>query len=280
MPVAADSRVTSHGHIHLEPGTDVDGFEIVETIVVGGASATYRALHRALDRHVALKLLQPATFADEHGSLAAAREAAGRVARLEHPSIAPVYASGVLHGGLWIAGALLEGRTLAAPAKLPGLTPDDVARIVGQAGAALGHAHAQGIQHRDLRPDCVVLDAWGHVRLHDFGVARTSGRTGLLSRSEILETLRFTAPELVLGRPATPATDVYALAAVAVWCLTGEPPHPDLPLAEYVVERTSAAPPALHAPDGAVAGPLSAAVADAMRSDPGDRCSLSALTAA
>ena len=89
-----------------------------------------------------------------------------------------------------------------------------------------------------------------------------------MTRVQILESLRFTSPEVVLGQPATPASDVFGLAAVAVCCLTGMPPYRDRPTGEYVVYRTTAPPPALVLPDGGPATEINAVLAVALASDP------------
>jgi serine/threonine-protein kinase len=97
---------------------------------------------------------------------------------------------------------------------------------------------------------------------------------------QILDSLRYTAPEVVLGKPASPASDVFALAAVAVCCLTGLPPYRDRPPGEYVVARTTAPPPALVRPDGGPATEINAVLAAAMASDPDDRPAPAAFAAA
>jgi hypothetical protein len=107
--------------------------------------------------------------------------------------------------------------------------------------------------------------------VRDFGVTRTSGRTGLLTRAEVLDSMRYTAPELILGRPATPAVDVYELAALAVWCLTGATPFRDRPAAEYVMFRASAPPPALAQPSGAAATTINTVLKAGMALEPDER---------
>jgi hypothetical protein len=107
--------------------------------------------------------------------------------------------------------------------------------------------------------------------VRDFGVTRTSGRTGMLTRAEVLDSMRYTAPELILGRPATPAVDVYELAALAVWCLTGATPFRDRPAAEYVMFRASAPPPALTQAGGAPATTINTVVKAGMALEPGER---------
>ncbi|MEA2151551.1 MAG: eukaryotic-like serine/threonine-protein kinase [Solirubrobacteraceae bacterium] len=256
--------------IRISPGDIIDDFEIVEPIATGGSSTTFRAMHRTLAREVSLKYVHPAAF-DGGGAMEDARADATRVARLEHPGIAPVFAAGLHEGGLYIASAMPKGRTLAELGADRAITPAVTARVLTDVAEALEVAHAQGVVHRDLRPECVTVDRWGHGVVRDFGVTRTSGRTGLLTRAEVLESLRYTAPELVLGRPATPASDVYELAAVAVWCLTGAPPYTDRPAAEYVVFRASAAPPELAQRDGTPATAINTLLTAAMAVDPAQR---------
>jgi serine/threonine-protein kinase len=254
----------------ISPGDVIDDFEIAEVIATGGSSTTFRAIHRALAREVSLKFVHPAVFGDD-AAIGAARADATRVARLEHPGVAPVFAAGLYEGGLYVASAMPKGHTLAELGNARAITPRQAASVLSDAAEALDSAHQQGVVHRDLRPECVTVDRWGHGVVRDFGVTRTSGRTGLLTRAEVLESMRYTAPELVLGRPATPAADVYELGALAVWCLTGAPPYRDRPAAEYVMFRTTAPPPVLTLPDGSPATAINAVLEAAMAVEPAQR---------
>jgi hypothetical protein len=266
--------------IRIAPGDVIDDFEIDEMIAEGSSSATFRATHRGLDRQVALKFVYPSAFSDDTDAIDAARADASRVARIEHPSVAAVYAAGTYEGGLYVASSLPKGRTLGELGSHHEITPAQTASVLADIAAALEDAHELGVVHRDLRPDCVTMDRWGHGIVRDFGMTRTSGRTGHVTRAEMLESLRYTAPELVLGRSATPATDVYGLAAVAVWCLTGSPPFRDRPPSEYVVFLTSARPPILTTPAGSPTPEINHAIAAAMDSDPAARPSAAAFAAA
>ena len=256
---------------NISPGDIIDDFKIVEIVATGGSSTTFRATSRTLARDVALKFIHPVVFSGEDEAIEAARVDATRVARLEHPGIAPVFAAGLHEGGLYVASAMPKGSTLAELGAARSITPVDTARVLLDVAAALDAAHEQGVVHRDLRPESITVDRWGHGVVRDFGVTRTSGRTGLLTRAEILDSLRFTAPEIVLGRAAIPASDVYGLAAIAVWCLTGAPPYRDRPAAEYVVFRTSASPPVLYLADGTPVDEINAALASAMAVEPAAR---------
>src|SRR5215210_9578904 len=103
--------VSSQDLIRISIGDVIDDFEITELIAEGATSATYRAKHRALDREVALKFIYPSVFADDSEAIEAARADAVRLARLEHPGVAPVFAAGSHAGGLYVASALPKGRT-------------------------------------------------------------------------------------------------------------------------------------------------------------------------
>ncbi len=279
-PAAPEPAAAGPVSAYIAPGEVIDGFEILEVVAVGGSSTTFRATHQALAREVAFKFVHPGVFAGDDAGFDAARADAIRVARLEHPAIAPVFAAGRHRDGLYVASALPKGRTLEELAADRAIAPADVAPVLVNIGDALQEAHAQGVVHRDLRPACVTVDRWGHGVLRDFGVTRASGRTGLLTRVQILDSLRYTAPEVVLGKPASPAADVFALAAVAVCCLTGLPPYRDRPPGEYVVARTTAPPPALVRPDGIPATEVNAVLAAAMASEPDDRPAPAAFAAA
>lgn len=266
----------------LAPGDRVGGFVLVEPLAEGGSSVTWRARSEQLERDVALKVIRPTVFGDERDGLAEARDDAIRVARLEHPNVRSLYEAGEHRGGLYLAAALPSGPALSEPTTAAQRTPAQTETIISELADALTSAHAAGILHRDLRPECVSISRWGHAMLGDFGLTRVSGRTGMLTRAEVMESLRYTAPEIILGRPATPETDTYGLAALAVWCLTAAPPFADRPTADYVRVRTTAAAPLLVAPGVPMSEltALNAAIGGGMAPDPAARPSPSAFATA
>src|ERR671917_1463489 len=205
-------------------------------------------------------------FAGVPGAREKAVDAATLAASLEHPNIVPVYGAGEVGDGLWVASRLAAGDALVDAVLSPRRTVELLARVA----EAIDAAHVIGAIHREIRPDCIVLDRWGNPLVRDYGVTRTSGRTGMATRMELLDTLRYAAPELILGYPPTPAVDVYGLAATAVWCLTGAHPFADLPISELVALRTQAPPPALDA-DGVDVRAINAAIAEGMALDPDAR---------
>ena len=253
------------GHV-IGVGAVIDAYLLEAVIATGTTSTTFRARDQRLDRPVTLKVLHGETFAGVPGARERAVEDATLAASLEHPNIVPVYGAGEVGEGLWVASRLMDGKVLADTV----VTPRRAVELLERVAEAIDAAHVVGAVHREIRPDCIVLDRWGNPLIRDFGVTRMSGRTGMATRMELLDSLRYAAPELVLGRPPAPAADIYGLAATAVWCLTGAHPFPDKPVSELVALRTRAPPPVLASP-GVDATALDAAIAQGMALEPAAR---------
>lgn len=247
-------------------GAVIDTYLLEVVIATGTTSTTFRARDQRLDRPVTLKVLHGEMFAGVPGARERAVKDATLAASLEHPNIVPVYGAGAVGEGLWVASRLTDGEVLAGTV----VTPRRAIELLERVAEGIDAAHAIGAVHREIRPDCIVLDRWGNPLVRDFGVTRMSGRTGMATRMELLDSLRYAAPELILGRPPAPAADVYGLAATAVWCLTGAHPFPDKPVSELVALRTQAPPPVLAAP-GVDTTALNAAIAQGMALDPAAR---------
>jgi WD40 repeat protein len=142
---------------------------------------------------------------------------------------------------------LIEGGTLRDH------RPDDITSVIAitrQVCAALEHAHAQGIIHRDLKPDNVMLTADGSVKLMDFGLARSTTGPQLTQEGVIIGTLRYLAPELILGEAATPQSDLYSLGAMLYEIVAGQPLFGSNNINEIVAQHLHAPviPPSTHNP--------------------------------
>jgi serine/threonine-protein kinase len=187
-----------------------------------------------LDRPVALKLLHPHLAADE-AFLARFRQEAVAAARLAHPNVVATFDTGVDAGVAYIVMELLPGRTLRQVVDEEGpLSPARVVSIGVQVADALGHAHACGLVHRDVKPGNVLCGDDGRVKVADFGIAKAAqGPSGPLSgglgadlteAGTVLGTAKYLAPEQVRGEPADARTDVYALGLVLYELLCGRVP--------------------------------------------------------
>jgi serine/threonine protein kinase len=185
--------------------------------------AVYRGHDPSLDRTVALKVV----LDQNPNYLARFQREAKAVARLSHPNIVQVHDFGQDHdGNPFLVMELVRGKSLDVVIKDRGpMAPDKVVDVLRQAALGLQAAHSAGIVHRDIKPQNMLLDEAGQVKLVDFGIARVSGvHEGLTSGNEALGTLHYMAPEVLSGQQADHRADIYSLGLVAFNLLSGKPP--------------------------------------------------------
>jgi eukaryotic-like serine/threonine-protein kinase len=152
------------------------------------------------------------------------RREARAAGRLDHPNIARVLDLGEQDGRPYLVMELLRGESLAARLDRAGpMAPAEAARVAAAVADALQAAHRAGVVHRDVKPGNVFLTIDGEVKVLDFGIASAAGETDLTT-GDLLGTAAYLAPERALGRPATPAADVYSLGVVLYELLAGRRP--------------------------------------------------------
>jgi serine/threonine-protein kinase len=244
----------------------------------------YRALDTHLGRQVALKILAP-ELTDDAVRTERFRLEARRVAALRHPQIVPLLNYGEEGKVLYLVMPFYPRSLRDAFQRRKAFPLADVVALTTEVAAALDYAHEFGIIHRDVKPENILLDEGGHVRLGDFGIAKADASaprglaTGLpLSLAEMgqspLVSLEYTAPEFLLGQPFDRRVDVYGLGIVVYEMLTGRVPFPLVgEEASSVIMRMltePATPPSLVAP---VLLPLTidAVVLGALERDPRQR---------
>jgi serine/threonine-protein kinase len=201
-------------------------YRLEDRIASGGMGEVWRATDSLLGRGVAVKLLHTRQ-ADDPGFQARFRHEARTMALLHHPGVADVYDYGETDRGddAYIVMAHVDGQPLDRRIAETGrLDPATTMSIVAQAARALQAAHAAGIVHRDVKPGNLIICPDGTVVLVDFGIARSANSATLTGANEVIGSARYIAPEQVSKDPTGPATDVYALGAVAYHCLAGHPP--------------------------------------------------------
>jgi len=207
-------------------GRTLGGRYIVETRVGGGGMATvYRGVDSFLHRQVALKVLR-AQFADDAEFVGRFRREARAAASLSHPNIVAVYDVGQEGTDCYyIVQEFVDGRTLKDRIEADGPLP--VAEALGmiqQVLRALGHAHAVGVIHRDVKPQNVLLTRDGRVKVTDFGIARAETGATFVHTGAILGTAHYAAPEQVRGQPTDQRCDLYSTGVVLYEMLSGHPP--------------------------------------------------------
>ncbi|MEJ3744592.1 serine/threonine-protein kinase [Actinomycetes bacterium KLBMP 9797] len=242
-------------------------YRLDERVGTGGMGDVWRATDTLLTRPVAVKVLQPALVA-QPGFAERFRSEARTLAGLRHPGVVNVYDYGE-DDVTYLVMAFVEGQPLNRRIEAAGrLSVGETVSIVTQAARALDAVHVTGVIHRDVKPGNLLIEPDGTVVLVDFGVARQAAAAELTKTNEVIGTALYMAPEQVSKRPLSPATDVYALGAVAYHCLVGEPPFPGESALQVALARLDSEPAPL--PDD-VPEPVRAVVMRALAREPEDR---------
>lgn len=202
----------------------VPGYEIVGVLGRGGMGVVYKARQIALNRFVALKVMQGAADPER---LIRFRGEAAALARLEHANIVHVYDVELYEGRPCIAMEFVEGGSLAEKLTRTRQPPRKAAEMAAVLARAMQASHDAGIVHRDLKPANVLVTLHGTLKVTDFGLAKhLDADSGQTQTGQILGTPSYMAPEQARGEASAigPATDVYAIGAVLYEMLTGAPP--------------------------------------------------------
>jgi eukaryotic-like serine/threonine-protein kinase len=204
-----------------------DRYELEELVGSGGMSSVYKAKDTLLERNVALKILHAHYTGDEE-YVQRFRHEARAVAQLSHPNIVTVIDRGEENGRQFIVFEYVHGENLKELIDRTGPLP--VRRAVElslEIARGLAFAHAQGLVHRDVKPQNVLLNGDGEAKVTDFGIARSLDvEHGMTQTGTVLGTSNYIAPEQASGRHVNELTDVYSLGVVLYELLTGEVPFP------------------------------------------------------
>jgi len=192
-------------------------YRLLEVLGSGGTGIVYRAEHLELKKSVALKVLRPHLTETEQERF---RHEARTLAKIRHPNIVSIHDFGFERGWFWLVMDLVSGRPLSERLDQPRGT---LVEIVRKSALAVHCLHEQGILHRDLKPQNILLEESGDPRIADFGLAKSPGAS-LTPTQALLGTPAYMSPEQARGEDLDVRSDVYALGAVLYECLTGHPP--------------------------------------------------------
>ncbi len=224
-------------------GTRFGPYELRSLIGTGGMGEVYRAYDTSKGRMVALKLLRPEMAADPVFQQRFRRESQ-LAARLQEPHVIPVHDFGEIDGVLFIDMRLVDGRSLKDLLGERGaLDPAQAAAITAQVASALDAAHADGLVHRDVKPENVLLTPDNFAYLVDFGLARAHGDPSVTAGGPLIGSCAYMAPERFNGSWVGPQTDVYSLACVLYECLTGQAPFEGMELPQLISAHLHSPPP-------------------------------------
>ena len=222
---ALDATITRIG---IDPELDAirkafdDRFAVESLLGRGGMGSVYKARELTLDRHVALKIV-PESRRHDSQFVERFRREARIAARLRHPRIVSVHEVGTLGGFPYFSMDYIDGSTLRSLVERHGPLPaEDAISIAVEVCRAVAHAHAKGVIHRDLKPENVMLDSEGDIFVLDFGLARIAEEPGLTETGAIVGTPFYMSPEQLAGEKLDERSDVYSIALVLYYCLTGE----------------------------------------------------------
>jgi serine/threonine-protein kinase len=213
----------------LPVGTQISGYTIERVLGRGGSSVVYLAAQTRLERRVALKVLSPDLSQDEVFRKRFIRESQ-LAASLQHPHIIPIYEADEIDGQLYIVMPFIESDLTTLLQATRRLEDSRVLTILRQTARALDAAHRRDLVHRDVKPANILLTPRGdegedHAYLADFGITkRTSGEMTITQVGEFVGSVRYIAPEQIMGKVLTHKADIYSLGCVAYECFAGRAP--------------------------------------------------------
>lgn len=246
-------------------------YELEQKIGEGGMARVYRGRDMRLNRPVAVKVLH-SQYATEVGFLQRFRHEAQAAANLRHPNIVDVYDVGQDGDIHYIVMEYVEGSDLKALIRRDGPLPVERAVEVAEAVAhALEAAHRIGLVHRDVKPQNVIVEPGGLVKITDFGIAKSNFSTAMTETGVTYGTADYISPEQARGQPATPRSDIYALGVTLYEMLTGRLPFTGDSSIAVAMQHVTADPPLPRMYNPRIPPRLEALMLRAMSKDPDER---------
>jgi serine/threonine protein kinase/Tfp pilus assembly protein PilF len=212
-------------------------YRIIKKLGAGGMGEVYLALDTKLDRKVAIKVLPPDSLPEQNLKKRLIREAQA-AAKLDHPNICAIYDVNEADSLTFIVMQYIEGETLAEEMERKPLRLSTALAITKQAAEGLAEAHAQGIVHRDIKPQNMMITPRGQLKILDFGLAKLMSSSesvdfdaptaSLLSTpGHIVGTMPYMSPEQVQGEPLDASSDIFSLGVIFYEMLAGKHPFKD-----------------------------------------------------
>ncbi|MBZ5604310.1 MAG: protein kinase [Acidobacteriia bacterium] len=261
----------ARGELSLEVGSVIAGrYEILKLLGEGGMGAVYKARDNEVDRLIAVKVIRP-ELASHSSVLQRFKQELILARSVTHRNVIRIYDLGVAEGCRFITMEFVEGRDLSSVLEERKLGPEEAVKVTRQICAALEVAHAEGVVHRDLKPQNVMLESSGRVVVMDFGLARSMETTGLTQAGAIMGTPAYMSPEQAKGMPADERSDIFSVGIMMYQMLTGVVPFKgDTALASLLL-RTQGPPKPPMEIQPSIPKALNDIVLKALATDPANR---------
>jgi serine/threonine protein kinase len=219
-------------------------FALDREIGRGGMGVVYQGVDIRLERPVAIKVL-PEVLGDVPDVRERFLREARTAAKLSHPNIVPIYRADESGGVVFIVMALVDGESLAERLAVRGaLPPRELVPLLRDVAAALDHAHAHSVVHRDVKPENILIErSTGRALVTDFGIARVAEAKPLTATGQVLGTVHYMSPEQISGDPVDGRSDQYSLGVVAFRALTGRLPFDNESASAVLVAHVVKPPP-------------------------------------
>lgn len=253
----------------LQIGEKVGEYEIVGFLGAGGMGSVYHGIHKKINRSAAIKVLSESAtstnFKERFFNEAQLQSS------LHHPNIATLYDFQESRDVLFIVMEYVDGETLDALVSRRAFAVEDALSTFGSVCDAVGFIHSNNIVHRDIKPQNIKLSSSGKVKLLDFGIAKGEVSHGLTRVGGVIGTPNYLAPEQLLGQPASPRSDIWALGVLLYEMLTGATPFKGKTLGELHVQITTSKYDPPENSNAAVSPAVSRIVSKCLTVDPAQR---------
>ena len=273
-PKSVSGRVALTPRGTLGVGTLLgERYEILAMLGQGGMGAVYKARDQELDRVVALKVIRP-ELTTNPDILKRFKQELILARQVTHRNVIRIFDLGQADGLKFITMEFLEGQDLRAELTKRGkFSPEDAARIILQISRALEVAHGEGVVHRDLKPQNIMLDANARAYVMDFGIARSAYLPGMTQTGALIGTPEYMSPEQAKGEKLDERSDLFSLGVIFYELLMGSSPYySDTPLATLWKRMQEKAKP-LTEVDPTIPKEVSDIVAKLLEIEPADRFS-------